>query len=391
MALNTPYRRINITTGMPNQSQIANDPWGSLGTIIGTVLGNEAYERGVKKGTDEILSDMAPKKSEPAPQDIIDQAMTLSVGGNTVGEKDVKKAEGGEGKGAIKPEIDHGLLKYGYLMDKYKDNPNPVSDAITTKNIVQNAEIGLANANMDYVPEAEFRAQVMKKLMADGRNAAQREAIWENIQPIYNARKKEYDDQKAMELVGLYNKAVADKQYDKAEEISLLTEKYNPSIAKYLQKNNISHKDIWTADLARQNAAIKAANAIDLEIKKQQIKNTFGGGGSGVKDSTQLNAANTILETGTEDGTFSSTDVETAANTLKALSKGERTLQPSTTPKQVFEPKPAQPTKAETSDFVKQAVAAGKSRGLTVDQLITKLKSRYGEGPWVDELRKAYK
>lgn len=323
MALNTPYRRVNVTTGMPNQNQIANDPWGSLGTIIGTVLGNAAYERGVKKGTDDILASMPSMSSESAPQDIIDQAMTLSVGGNTIGEKDVKKAEGGEGKGVIKPEIDHGLLKYGYLMDKYKDNPNPVSDAITTKNIVQNAEIGLANANMDYVPEADFRMQVMKKLMADGRNAAQREEIWGNIKPIYDARKKEYDDQKTMELVGLYNKAVADKQYDKAEEISLLTEKYNPSIAKYLQKNNISHKDIWTANLAQQAANTKAQNEIRKEIAKQQIKQAFNGGGS--KNTNEYNANKTILD---NPEAFGEDATKTAVEKIKNIAGHGTTVTP---------------------------------------------------------------
>ena len=258
MALNTPYKRVNITTGMPNQSQVANDPWGSLGTIIGTVLGNAAYERGVKKGTEDILSGMAPKSSEPAPQDIIDQAMTLSVGGNTVGAKDVEKAGDGEGKGTIKPELDHGMLKYGYLMDKYKDSPNPVSDAITTKNIVQNAEIGLSNANMDFVPEADFKLQVMKKLMADGRNSAQREAIWENIKPVYDARKKEYNQEKTNELVEAYKIARENNDYAGMEQITLNLHKYNPEVAGYFAKNNVGAKDMFNAEKAERIALAKA-------------------------------------------------------------------------------------------------------------------------------------
>lgn len=271
MALNTPYRRIN-----PNSINYATmgqkDPWFALGYALGEGYWNNYNARGAKKSIesgkeqlDEYFSGNAPS-SQPAPQDIIDQAMTISVGGNTVGEKDVKKASGGEVKGAIKPELDHAMLKWGYTLDKYKDNPNPVGDSISAKSIAANTASALEATNMDGANWDEFEAAFRRKMTLDNRNMAQQDAAVAAVKPMFDARVQRYNTQKADELSKAAIAAFGNGDYKLGESYALQLSKYDKAMATYLlNKENARYKS--ELDYNRQ---------LDLQRAKSVANNKDG-------------------------------------------------------------------------------------------------------------------
>ena len=259
MALNTPYKRIN-----PNSINYAavgqRDPWFALGYALGEGYWNNYNARGIKKGIEEgekILANGFPK-SEPAPQDLVDQAMTISVGKEKVSSEDVEKASNKDSDKTIKPEVDHALMKWDYIQNKYKDNPNPVGDRISTNSIVNNAEVALDNPNVAGMDWNVFASRLDKELTLSGKNAYQRDVIREHIKPLFEAKKSEYNQKASNELYGLYVRAMELGDYASAERFGMQLSSINPVFGNHLLKNTITAKDIWKANNDKEIAHIKA-------------------------------------------------------------------------------------------------------------------------------------
>ena len=273
MALNTPYKRIN-----PNSINYAavgqRDPWFALGYALGEGYWNNYNARGEEKATqtaesmleDYLKTGSSNKKS--APQGLVDQAMSLSVGGETISEDSANKASSGKEKGTIKPEVDHALLKWDYLSDKYKNSPNPVGDSIAAQNLVNSTELALGNTNMGAFDEAQFKLALDKKLMADGRNTQQREAAWAAVQPLIAQKKSEYNTKVSNQLYGLYKQAQELGDYSSADGFLIEIQKINPNMGKIIMDGRVTERDRFKAAEARELAAIRA-NARNGKGKNQ--------------------------------------------------------------------------------------------------------------------------
>lgn len=283
MALNTPYKRVDLNVNPNYVSMAQKDPWFALGYALGEGYWNNYNERGIKKGTDKAIERLGEypnsSQSAPAPQDIIDQAMTLSVGGNTVKADSVKKAgEKGKDDGAttIKPELDHSMLKWGYTLDKYKDEPNPVGDSISAKNVVRDTGKALVNTDMGVFDDAKFYANLRKELTLDGRNSRQIDAILANIKPMVDSRKAEFNRGKVSELLEAHKLAFEQGDYAQAERYGLEAVKYDPTIANYL--------------LGKENARYKGEIAEAKAQKDFNRKVTLASSGIGGTNSKGLTA-----------------------------------------------------------------------------------------------------
>ena len=264
MALNTPYKRIN-----PNEFNYAavgqKDPWFALGYALGEGYWNRYNQRGIKKGIEEgekLLENGLPER-QPAPQELVDKAMTISVGKTKVSSEDVEKASSGATDKTIKPEVDHGLMKWDYVQDKYKDNPNPVGDRISTANIATKADVALDNPNVAAMDWGQFSSGLKKELILSGKNDFQINAVLEHIKPMFDAKKQTYNNDKVSQIVNSYIQATQAGDYNKAEQFGIEAFKDNPTIAQYLLSNNVGVKDRWKADNAERLALIKAKGDSD--------------------------------------------------------------------------------------------------------------------------------
>ena len=249
MALNTPYKRIN-----PNSINYAavgqKDPWFALGYALGEGYWNNYNARGEAKATETIKQGLDNflkygNVDGPAPQDLVDQAMTISVGKEKVSSGDVEKASNKDSDKTIKPEVDHGLMKWDYIQSKYANSPNPVGDSISAQKLLNGTEIALNNTNMGAFDENAFKLAIMDKLTKDGRSPQQREAAWAAIQPMIAGKKAQYNGKVVNELYGLYEQANMNQDYSNARRFALEINKLDPNLGKHLLSGTVTQKDIW--------------------------------------------------------------------------------------------------------------------------------------------------
>lgn len=265
MALNTPYKRVDLNVN-PNYAAMAQkDPWFALGYALGEGYWNNYNERGEKKATEtaeQMLNSMA-KTGDPnagiltnddliskyarpdKKQQILDTAINLP---EIKYDKDGKEVKG---SGNQQPTIDHSLLKWGYLNDKYADNPNPASDSVAAQKLVNGVEIALNNADMGTFDAEKFKLALDKQLMADGRNARQREAAWAAIQPMIAEKKTQYNNQVIGQLYDAYKLAYADGNYNLAEQYAIQMSKFDSNLSKYLLAKE---RDRYQSELADERA-----------------------------------------------------------------------------------------------------------------------------------------
>ena len=259
MALNTPYKRVDLNVNPNYASMAQKDPWFALGYALGEGYWNNYNARGEKKATETaeqmlnnavkygdpnagILTneDLVSKYARPdKKQQILDAAIQLP---ELKYDKDGKEVKGA---GNQQPIIDKGLLKWGYLDDKYANNPNPVGDSVAAKKLLNNTEIALSNANMGAFDVQKFKLALDKQLMADGRNARQREAAWSAIQPMIAEKKAEHNAQVVNELYGLYEQANMNQDYENARRFAMQIGKLDPTLGKHLLSGSVTPKDIW--------------------------------------------------------------------------------------------------------------------------------------------------
>lgn len=262
MALNTPYKRVDLNVNPNYASMAQKDPWFALGYALGEGYWNNYNARGEKKSIEtgkQLFADWLKNGGAPkeAPQDLVNQAMTLSIGGNTVKEDSIKKAGEGDDKNAIKPEIDHGLLKWNYVSDKYQDNPNPAGDSITAQKFANNIELGLKNMDMSAFDENQFYLALDEALLRDNRNARQRAAAREAIKPMVDAKKAEYNGKVVNQLYSLYIQANEAEDYANAEKFAVQIAQINPDLGQYLLRGGVSAKDVFNAREADKRAKYK--------------------------------------------------------------------------------------------------------------------------------------
>ena len=262
MALNTPYKRIN-----PNEFNYAavgqKDPWFALGYALGEGYWNRYNQRGTEKSKATIMEgyDNWRKYGDvngPAPKDLVDQALTISVGGNKATSRDVEEASSGATDKTIKPEVDHGLMKWDYVQNKYANSPNPVSDSISAQKLFSGTEIALNNTNMGAFDEEAFKLAVMDRLTKEGRTPQQREAAWAAIQPMIANKKAEYNNKVSDELYRLYQQAKGIGDNASADRFLMEIQKVNPNMAKVLMDGRITERDRYKAETDKEIARIKA-------------------------------------------------------------------------------------------------------------------------------------
>ena len=262
MALNTPYKRIN-----PNSINYAavgqKDPWFALGYALGEGYWNRYNQRGTEKSKATIMEgyDNWRKYGDvngPAPKDLVDQALTISVGGNKATSRDVEEASSGATDKTIKPEVDHGLMKWDYVQNKYANSPNPVSDSISAQKLFSGTEIALNNTNMGAFDEEAFKLAVMDRLTKEGRTPQQREAAWAAIQPMIANKKAEYNNKVSDELYRLYQQAKGIGDNASADRFLMEIQKVNPNMAKVLMDGRITERDRYKAETDKEIARIKA-------------------------------------------------------------------------------------------------------------------------------------
>lgn len=271
MALNTPYKRVDLNVNPNYASMAQKDPWFALGYALGEGYWNNYNARGEKKATETaeqmlnnavkygdpnagILTneDLVSKYARPdKKQQILDAAIQLP---ELKYDKDGKEVKGA---GNQQPIIDKGLLKWGYLDDKYANNPNPVGDSVAANKLLNNTEIALSNANMRTFDVQKFKLALDKQLMADGRNARQREAAWAAIQPMIAEKKAEHNTQVSNQLYDLYRQAQGLGDYASADSFLMEIQKVNPNMAKVLADGRVTEKDRFKAQEARELAYIR--------------------------------------------------------------------------------------------------------------------------------------
>ncbi len=271
MALNTPYKRVDLNVNPNYASMAQKDPWFALGYALGEGYWNNYNARGEKKATETaeqmlnntvkhgdpnagILTneDLVSKYARPdKKQQILDAAIKLP---ELKYDKDGKEVKG---SGNQQPVIDKGLLKWGYLDDKYANNPNPVGDSVAAKKLLNSTEIALSNANMGAFDVQKFKLALDKQLMADGRNARQREAAWSAIQPMIAEKKAEHNAQVSNQLYDLYRQAQGLGDYASADSFLMEIQKVNPNMAKVLAEGRVTEKDRFKAQEARELAYIR--------------------------------------------------------------------------------------------------------------------------------------
>ncbi|MBR5172113.1 MAG: hypothetical protein IKW14_01800, partial [Phascolarctobacterium sp.] len=266
MALNTPYKRIN-----PNSINYAavgqKDPWFALGYALGEGYWNRYNQRGTEKSKASIMEgyDNWRKYGDvngPAPKDLVDQAMTISVGGNKASAQDVEKASDGKSDKTIKPEVDHGLMKWDYVQGKYANSPNPVGDSISAQKLFSGTEIALNNTNMGAFNEEAFKLAIMDKLTKEGRSPQQREAAWAAIQPMIAQKKNEYNKTKSDELFKVAQDAFGNNDIAGAESAVLALNEVDPVRGKYAMSRLGSMIDMQNRkEMARFNAGVNGKDA----------------------------------------------------------------------------------------------------------------------------------
>lgn len=260
MAMNTPYKRVDLNVNPNYASMAQKDPWFALGYALGQGYWNNYNARGERKSIDIAREKVADylKNMQPAPQGLVDQAMTLSVGGNTVSEDSVKKASNGDGKGTIKPEVDHSLLKWDYTTNKYKDSPNPVGDTIATQTVVNDATKVLDNINIGALNEVELYDKIKTALVAQNKGKHVEAAI-NAIRPMVEQKKAEYNNKVVDQLYGLYMQANKNGDHANAERFALQISQLNPTMGKHLLGGTVTYKDRWQQENREKIAAIRAS------------------------------------------------------------------------------------------------------------------------------------
>ena len=266
MALNTPYKRIN-----PNEFNYAavgqKDPWFALGYALGEGYWNRYNQRGTEKSKASIMEGYDNWRkygdvNRPAPKDLVDQAMTISVGGNKASAQDVEKASGSKSDKTIKPEVDHGLMKWDYVQGKYANSPNPVGDSISAQKLFSGTEIALNNTNMGAFDEEAFKLAIMDKLTKEGRSPQQREAAWAAIQPMIAQKKNEYNKTKSDELFKVAQDAFGNNDIAGAESAVLALNEVDPVRGKYAMSRLGSMIDMQNRkEMARFNAGVNGKDA----------------------------------------------------------------------------------------------------------------------------------
>lgn len=296
MALNTPYKRVDLNVNPNYASMAQKDPWFALGYALGEGYWNNYNARGEKKATEtaEQMLNNAVKHGDPnagvltnedligkyarpdKKQQILDAAIQLP---ELKYDKDGKEVKG---TGNQQATIDKGLLKWGYLDDKYANSPNPVGDSAAAQKLVNGTELLLSNANMGAFDAQKFKLALDKQLMADGRNARQREAAWAAIQPMIAEKKAEYNNQVSNQLYDAYKLAYADGNYGLAEQYAMQLNKFDPNLSKYLLTKE---RDRYQNELADQRADKAYMRKLGLAGTKN----------SGAGNSVGVNAAKAML------------------------------------------------------------------------------------------------
>lgn len=271
MALNTPYKRVDLNVNPNYASMAQKDPWFALGYALGEGYWNNYNARGEKKATEtaEQMLNNAVKHGDPnagvltnedligkyarpdKKQQILDAALQLP---ELKYDKDGKEVKG---TGNQQATIDKGLLKWGYLDDKYANSPNPVGDSAAAQKLVNSTELLLSNANMGAFDVQKFKLALDKQLMADGRNARQREAAWAAIQPMIAEKQAEHNAQVSNQLYDLYRQAQGMGDYASADSFLVELQKVNPNMAKVLADGRVTEKDRFRANEARELAIIR--------------------------------------------------------------------------------------------------------------------------------------
>lgn len=297
MALNTPYKRIN-----PNEFNYAavgqKDPWFALGYALGEGYWNRYNQRGTEKSKATIMEgyDNWRKYGDvngPAPKDLVDQALTISVGGNKASAQDVEKTSDGKSDKTIKPEVDHGLMKWDYVQGKYANSPNPVGDSISAQKLFSGTEIALNNTNMGAFDEEAFKLAIMDKLTKEGRSPQQREAAWAAIQPMIAQKKNDYNKAKADELFETAKVAFQNNDIAGAESAVLALNEVDPVRGKYAMSRLGGMIDMENRkEIARFNAGINGKDAgvfgsAEMKFLQDEIKmfdNILASGGTLTKE-----------------------------------------------------------------------------------------------------------
>lgn len=294
MALNTPYKRMN-----PNSINYAamgqKDPWFALGYALGEGYWNNYNARGEAKATETARQMLAEKTGDSAgvlsnddlinkyarpdkKQQAIDAAIQLPE------LKPLSKGKDGESKGegtTGQPTFDHALLKWGYTQDKYKDSPNPVGDSVAAQKLLNNTEVALSGANIEALDWGQFETALNQKLMLDGRNAQQRAAAIAAIKPMFDGKKKEYDNKVVDRLAGMWQEANEAGDHSSASKFASRIGQINPALGKHLLDSIVTPKDKWKAEVATNAAIAKAAAKA---------------GGKSVKDSDRITAAKAVYD-----------------------------------------------------------------------------------------------
>lgn len=332
---NIKYGRTNGVTTIP----ITSDPYATLGAAIGTMLGNNYYERGENKATQRAINDFEQVLNSDGtysvPAELYSDAVNAGVVGNTNGGYNFQRpadeslytlapdesnasngvlsslggggvsSNGADGTG----QKNHAVAKWNLMQEKYADNPNPVSDSIKTEKITNVAEKGLSKLqNMENFDKASYRLALNKKLIAEGRNASQRAAAWAAIEPIIDEKQKQYDTQKFGQLAAEYQNLMstgdeADMKRAAALVPSML--KYDARIGQAIISSNPTPKDYYNLNKQKEMANF------NNNLITQRQANRLAGGGGGIGIAGNAGSTRTASNTG---GTGRSKEEKSANN-----------------------------------------------------------------------------
>lgn len=232
----------------------------NIGSLLGTIWGENYNRRGIEKG-----NDAAKKYAEqyyagtlgqpPASQGVSDEMYSNALKAGAIGNGKLTDAAkgnsqpqyenankklglpGGEGaSNSISPQDVIANEKWQFVKDKYGGTtPNPTGDSIAIGKISDTVNANLANLDTSKLPSMkadDAKKAIEAQLMKDGRTPYQIEQIMNNIMPSLQAKEKEYNKGMYGDLFEQYKDAVGAQDWTEAQMIGSQMAKYDPEAAK---------------------------------------------------------------------------------------------------------------------------------------------------------------
>ena len=222
----------------------------SLGSVLGTIWGENYNRRGIEKGEQEALkalNDMgatSPTSNNDTPQGILGQ----SLQGNASGEQPTYENANSQfgipsgnkaadaANNVVSPQDAIKKEKWEFVKNKYGgETPNPTGDEIIASKTANTIGTNLANLDLSKVPVSDpkmLNNLLKAQLRKNGRTEYQIGQIMDNISPMVDAKVKEHNDGMYNDLFEQYKDALGMGDYTGAQMIGSQMAKYNPEAAK---------------------------------------------------------------------------------------------------------------------------------------------------------------